>query len=69
MPVLTNDEIDRFLSEREILLRIGVNGLDGFPLVTPIWLIYDDQAVYFTPREKSVWFECLRADTLSLIHI
>ena len=54
MPVLTNDEIDRFLSEREILLRIGVNGLDGFPLVTPIWFIYDDQAVYFTPREKSV---------------
>ena len=62
MPVLTNDEIDRFLSEREILLRIGVNGLDGFPLVTPIWFIYDDQAVYFTPRGKSAWFECLRAD-------
>ena len=62
MPILTSDEIDRFLSEREILLRIGVNDLDGFPLVTPIWFIHDDQAVFFTPREKSAWFKCLRAD-------
>ena len=52
MPVLTSDEIDRFLSEREILLRIGVNDLDGFPLVTPIWFIHDDQAV-FLPLAKS----------------
>jgi len=62
VPVLTSDEIDHFLSEREILLRIGVNGLDGCPLVTPVWFIYHDQAIYFTPREKSIWFQCLRSD-------
>ena len=62
LPVLTSDEIDHFLSEREILLRIGVNGLDGCPLVTPVWFIHHDQAVFFPPREKSAWLECLRAD-------
>ena len=31
-------------------------------MVTPVWFICHDQAVYFTPREKSIWFQCLRSD-------
>jgi len=62
MPRLTDDERDAFLAEREVLLRIGVTRADGSPLVVPIWFIYEDEAIYFTPREKSEWFACLRRE-------
>ena len=62
MPQLTNDERTAFLSERGILMRISVVRADGSPLVTPIWFVYEDDAIYFTPRAKSEWFDCLRRD-------
>ena len=62
MPKLSDDERDTFLREPGILMRIAVTRPDGRPLVTPIWFIYEDQAIYFTPREKSEWFACLRRD-------
>lgn len=66
MPKLTDAERDAFLNERGVLMRIAVVRADGSPLVTPIWFIYEgageDAAVYFTPREKSEWFACLRRD-------
>lgn len=62
MPKLTADEREQFLSEREVLMRISVTREDGSPLVTPIWFIYEDASIYFTPREKSEWFGCLRRD-------
>ena len=62
MPVLVREEMEKFLSDPGILMRIGVNRADNFPLVTPIWFIYRERAIYFTPREKSEWFDCLRQD-------
>lgn len=62
MPKLTNAEQEAFLNEPGILMRVAVVREDGSPLVTPIWFIYEDQAIYFTPREKSAWFTCLRRD-------
>ena len=62
MPKLTADERAQFLNEREVLMRISVAREDGSPLVTPIWFIYEDASIYFTPREKSEWFGCLRRD-------
>ena len=62
MPRLTASERDAFLAEREILLRIGVTRADGSPLVTPIWYVHDDGAIWFTPRARSEWFACLRGD-------
>lgn len=62
MPLLTDVERDAFLSERGVLMRIAVVRADGRPLVTPIWFLYDDGAIWFTPREKSEWFACLRRD-------
>ena len=62
MPVLAKEEMERFLTDPGILMRIGVNRVDGFPLVTPIWFIYREHVIYFTPREKSEWFACLRQD-------
>ena len=62
MPILGKEEMERFLTDPGILMRIGVNRVDGFPLVTPIWFIYREHVIYFTPREKSEWFDCLRQD-------
>ncbi len=62
MPKLTDQERDTFLNEPGVLMRIAVVREDGSPLVTPIWFIYEDGAIYFTPRDKSEWFACLRRD-------
>ena len=62
MPKLTTTEQNLFLNEREILMRIAVTREDGSPLVTPIWYLYEEDAIFFTPREKSEWFSCLRLD-------
>ena len=63
MPHLTDNERDSFLSERGVLMRIAVVRPDGSPLVTPIRFLHDDGAIWFTPREKSEWFGCLRHDS------
>ena len=62
MPALSNSERDAFLAERGIVMRIAVVRGDGSPLLTPIWFLHQDDAIYFTPRERSEWFSCLRED-------
>ena len=62
MPRLSQQEVNAFLAEPGQLMRIATVRPDGSPLVTPIWFIFEDQAIYFTPRERSAWFECLRRD-------
>lgn len=62
MPVLSQSERDAFLAERGVVMRIAVVRSDGSPLVTPIWFVHRDDAIYFTPREHSEWFSCLRSD-------
>ena len=43
-------------------MRIACVRADHSPLVTPVWFIYKDAAIYFTPRSESEWFGCLKAD-------
>ena len=62
MPKMSQQAIHQFLSEPGILMRIATTRQDGSPLVTPIWFIHEDAALWFTPREKSEWFACLRRD-------
>jgi len=62
MPKLTADEQAAFLAEPGVLMRIAVVRADGSPLVTPIWFLFEAGSIYFTPREKSEWFTCLRRD-------
>jgi PPOX class probable F420-dependent enzyme len=62
MPVMNDEERDAFLAEPGVLMRISVVREDGSPLVTPIWFVYEDGAIYFTPRAASEWFRCLRRD-------
>ena len=63
MPALTQKEQTDFLEEDGILMRIGVVREDGSPLVTPIWFIYEENCILFTPRAKSEWFSCLKRDS------
>ncbi len=62
MPTLSASERDEFLQEPGVLMRVSVVRADGSPLVTPIWFAFEDDAIYFTPREKSEWFSCLKRD-------
>ena len=62
MPYLTIKERDEFLHKPGQLARIACVRPDGSPLVTPIWYIFDEGAICFTPRAKSEWFGCLRRD-------
>ncbi len=62
MPVLSKEKRMAFLGERRVVMRIGVVRPDGSPLVTPLWYLYENEAIYFTPRERSEWFACLRHD-------
>jgi len=43
-------------------MRVATVRQDGSPLVTPIWFLHEDAAIYFTPRARSEWFACLRRD-------
>lgn len=62
MPKLSLAERNSFLAEPGVVMRIAVTREDGSPLVTPIWFVHEDDAIYFTPRAKSEWFDCLRRD-------
>jgi len=69
MPRLTAAERDTFLQERGVVMRIAVVRGDGSPLVTPIWFLYENRAIYFTPRQRSEWFACLRRDARAALCI
>lgn len=73
MPVLSRGERDGFLNEPGVLMRVAVVRENGAPLVTPIWFLFEPtQAgafIYFTPREKSEWFACLRRDPRAALSI
>jgi nitroimidazol reductase NimA-like FMN-containing flavoprotein (pyridoxamine 5'-phosphate oxidase superfamily) len=62
MPQLSPSERDDLLQTRGVLMRIACVRADGSPLVTPIWFLQREGAIFFTPREKSEWFACLRND-------
>lgn len=62
MPRLTADEREAFLQEKRVIMKIAVIRPDGSPLVTPLWFIHRDDAIWFTPRGKAEWFACLRHD-------
>jgi len=62
MPRLTTSERAAFLTEPGVLMRVAVVRADGSPLVAPLWFIYEDDAIYFTPRARSEWYACLKRD-------
>ncbi len=68
MPRLTTDETLAFLAEPGWLLRLATVDDDGMPRLSPVWFTHsvDDGAtlgtVWFTPRERSMFFANLQRD-------
>ena len=62
MPPLSATERDAFLTERGILMRIATVHPDGSPLVTPIWFVFEDGSIFFTPRARSQWRDNIARD-------
>ncbi len=62
MPKLTDAERDAFLAVPGTIMNIATVGADGAPLVTPIWFIYEEGRIWFTPRQHSEWLKHIRGD-------
>lgn len=62
MPKLNDEERNEFLAEPGMIMNIATVGLDGAPLVTPIWFIYEQGRIWFTPRQHSEWLKHIRND-------
>ncbi len=62
MPALSPAERDEFLQQPGILCRIATVDAEGAPHVTPVWFIYEDGAIYITPRAASEWLDHIRHD-------
>jgi PPOX class probable F420-dependent enzyme len=59
---MTDAERDAFLNEPGVILHLATARADGRPVVTPIWFIYEEGAIWFTPRAQSEWLRDLRRD-------
>jgi len=62
MPALTRVEIDEFLHEPGHMLRLATIDADGMPRNVPIWYVYDEGMIKFTPRANSVFLANLLRD-------
>lgn len=62
MPRLTESELQTFLDQPGILVRIATVDDDGMPRAVPTWFIHRDGEIFFTPRAASVFLGNLRRD-------
>jgi PPOX class probable F420-dependent enzyme len=62
MPKLTQAERDAFLDEPGFMMDIATIDDTGAPLVTPIWFIFEEERIWFTPRQHSEWLKNIRKD-------
>lgn len=45
---LFNPNLESFLEQPNLLMRLGTIGRDGFPQVTPVWYLFEDGLFYVT---------------------
>lgn len=62
MPKMTLLERDAFLQEPGFLMDIATVDGAGAPRVCPIWFIFEDGRLWFTPRQHSAWLADIRGD-------
>jgi PPOX class probable F420-dependent enzyme len=62
MPRLTRTERGEFLAEPGVILHLATLRADGSPRVAPMWFVFEDDAIWFTPRAHSEWLGDLRRD-------
>jgi PPOX class probable F420-dependent enzyme len=62
VPVMSAAEVEAFLEEPGHLVRLGTVDADGMPRVVPIWFIFHEGEVCFTPRGPAAFLANLRRD-------
>lgn len=62
MPRLEDTERDAFLVQSGVIMHIATVDEGGAPLVTPIWFIFEEGRIWFTPRQHSEWLKNIRKD-------
>lgn len=62
MPKLSTDELATFLDEPGHLLRLATVDSDGMPRLSPVWFLFKNDQMLFTPRAQSVFRENLNRD-------
>jgi PPOX class probable F420-dependent enzyme len=62
MPKLNLTEREAFLSEPGCIMDIATLDADGGPSLAPIWFIYEEGRIWFTPRQHSDWLKNIRRD-------
>ncbi len=50
----TNTEVEKFLSEQLIPVRLCCNGNDGYPLICSMWYAYDEQYLWCAVHESAL---------------
>ncbi len=69
MPGLDDAEVRAFLEEPNHLLRLATVDAEGAPRVVPIWFVFADDRLWFTPRLKSAWWGDLQRDPRAAVTI
>lgn len=59
---MTDQEVDTFLSTSRSFLYIATNGADGYPLVNPVWYLWQDGEFLVITKEKTGLVQNLRRD-------
>ena len=62
MPKMSPAEVKAFLTEPGHLVRVATVDDDGMPRNVPIWFIFHDGRIVFTPRARSVFLANLLRD-------
>lgn len=62
MPKLNDKERDAFLGEPGCMMHIATVDASGAPLDVPIWFIYEEGRIWFTPRRHSEWLAHIRRE-------
>jgi len=62
MPKMTPGEVQAFLAEPGHLLRVATVDADGMPRNVPIWYVFHEGRIVFTPRAHSVFLANLLRD-------
>ena len=63
MPKLSESEVITFLQEAGLLMDIATLDSDGWPAVCPIWYVFEENKIWFTPRQHSEWLANIRNDS------
>jgi 2-phospho-L-lactate guanylyltransferase len=54
LEVIVDGQIQAFLDQPDLLMRLGTIGRDGYPHVTPVWYLFEDGVFYITTAGNRV---------------